>query len=524
MQLKNFFKDTKSIIISIIGTFVLLESLAVIAVGYAKNTEINNYLSLSSPDFKSHINIANSYLSEVSKIFYDLKINKPEITDIMYLASKEKDKVRLDLLRKKLFKKLGLTYKYMHKYNVRQLHFQLPKEISFLRFHRPNMFGDSLVGIRKTLEYVNENRTPISAFEEGRIFNGFRNVYPIYKGKEFVGTVEISFSFSAMQEILSRIDSTTYLFMINKKIVDKKVFASEKSNYESSEFKSYYYDKNTLKDTTQISLKEVDIINKDILEKVNKRIKNDELFSIYYNNKDVYDGHSIVISFAPVSNLDNKVVAYIVHYLFTDFIDIINRNMQLLFIALSMLAFILTALFALVLFNERKKQKAIHDLVVHDALTKIYNRHGVNEILNQKLEEFKRDKRNLSIIFFDIDLFKNVNDVYGHDIGDYVLENITKLVSAEIRSSDIFARWGGEEFIIFLPNTKIDNAKEIAEKLRQIIEEHSFSSVEKVTCSFGVTQLLEDDTKTSFLKRVDELLYKAKNNGRNCVVSALNLN
>jgi len=519
MFLKNFFKDIKSIIIFIISAFVLLESLAIVAVDYAKNIEINNYLSLSSPDFKLHVNMANMHLGEVSKIFYDLKVNKPKVIDIMYKASKEKDKLKLAELREELLEELSSTYEYMHKFGVRQLHFQLPNVVSFLRFHKPSRFGDSLVGIRETLEYVNENRTPISAFEEGRIFNGFRNVYPIYKDNEFVGTVEISFSFSAMQDVLSKIDSSTYLFMVNKNIVDTKVFSSEKSNYVSSEFKDYYYDKKSLKDTTQIGLKEIAIINDDIIGDVKQKLKNGELFSIQYKNKDLYDGHSVVVSFSPVPNLNNKIVAYVVYYSFSDFVDIIIKNMYLLFIALTMIAIILTALFTLVLFNERKKQKAVHDLVVHDALTKIYNRHGVNEVLNQKLEEFNRDKKDLSIIFFDIDFFKNVNDTYGHDMGDYVLENIAKLVSKEIRSSDIFARWGGEEFIIFLPNTKIENAKNIAEKLRKIIEEHAFSSIKKVTCSFGVTQLREEDTKASFLKRVDVLLYKAKNSGRNCVVS-----
>ena len=519
MLLKNFFKDTKSIIISAIGVFILLESLALFAVNYAKKTEIDNYLNISSPDFKSHINIANRYLTEVSKIFYDLKIDKPEIIDIIYMASKEKDKVKLSKLREELLNKLNVTYKYMHKYHVRQLHFQLPKAVSFLRFHKPSKFGDSLIGIRETIEYVNENRTPISAFEEGRIFNGFRNVYPIYKDKEFIGTVEISFSFDAMQEVLAKIDSTSYLFMINKHIVDTKVFSSEKFNYQLSEFNDYYYDKKTLKDTTQIGLKEIFQINKNIFNDVQKRIKNGDLFSIYYQSTDMYNGHTIVISFAPVTNLNNKTVAYIVHYLFGDFVDVIFNNMRLLFVVLTLLAFILTIIFTFILFNERRKQKAMHDFAVHDALTGIYNRHGINEILSQELKEFKRDKKEFSVIFFDIDLFKKVNDIYGHDIGDYVLENIANLVSIEIRSSDIFARWGGEEFIIFLPNTNISNSIDIAEKLRKIIEEHAFSNVDSITCSFGVTQLQEQDDKTSFLKRVDELLYKAKENGRNCVVS-----
>jgi len=186
--------------------------------------------------------------------------------------------------------------------------------------------------------------------------------------------------------------------------------------------------------------------------------------------------------------------------------------------ALSVLALLLSAALLVLLLAERKKHKTIHSMAVHDALTKIYNRHGANELLNHRLHEIQRGERSLSVIFFDIDYFKKVNDTYGHDIGDYVLVRIAELVSDEIRSSDIFARWGGEEFILFLIDTKIEDAINVAEKLRKIIETHAFADIERVTCSFGVTSFQEGDDKNSLLKRVDAYLYQAKESGRNCVV------
>ena len=519
MFLKNFFKDNQSIVLLALFSFIILESFVLFSVEYLKESEINNYLSVISPDVKSHIDIANSNLTDISKIFYDTEINSPEIIEIMREASHTKNLKKQAILRERLLSRLSETYEHMKKYHVRQLHFHLPQAISFLRFHRPSKFGDSLVGIRETLEYVNKNKTPINAFEEGRIFNGFRNVFPLYKGDEFVGTVEISFAFDGMQELLSSVDSTSYLFMIQNKVVDKKVFVDEKNNYESSEFSGYDYDKVTLKDTMQMGLSEMHIINKKIASRVKNQLQKGELFSIEFSDSVIYDNHTIVISFAPVLNLDSKVVAYIIHYEFGDFIDIILRNIKIIFLVLTFSALLLSAILTAILVNERKKQKFIYDLAVHDALTGIYNRHGINEIINQKIEEFKRVKSKLSVIFFDIDFFKRVNDTYGHDIGDYVLKNIAKLVSSEIRSSDIFARWGGEEFILFLPNTSLEEALKVAEKLRKSIEEYAFNDIDTITCSFGVTELQEDDTKESFLKRVDNLLYEAKESGRNCVVS-----
>lgn len=495
-----YLKDKKSIIITAILSFLLLESIAVMAVVYIKEHDTKNFLDVISPDFKRHIHIANIHLTDISKIFYDISVDKPEIEVLMYKASQANSTQEAVQLREKLLRLLHPTYETMKQYHVRQLHFHLPGTISFLRFHRPQKFGDSLVGIRKTLEYVNKYKTPISVFKEGRIFN----VFPIYYRDKFVGTVEISFSFSAIQELLSKIDKTNYLFMIK----------DEKQRYEKSEFYGYDYDKVTLLDSMEISLKEIHSINKTICDDVRTQIERGENFSLYYKNRAVLQNHSIVVSFTPVKNIDKKVVAYIIHYEYGDFIDIISKNTQILLIILTFLAILLSSIFTIIFIYERKKHIKMHDFAVHDALTGIYNRHGVNELIHQKIEEFKRDAKPLSVIFFDIDFFKHVNDT-----GDEVLRSISILISKEIRSSDIFARWGGEEFIIFLPNTELIDAVELAEKLRVNIENYTFEDVKKVTCSFGVTTLKGEESKEDFLRRVDEILYEAKESGRNCIKS-----
>jgi diguanylate cyclase (GGDEF)-like protein len=118
---------------------------------------------------------------------------------------------------------------------------------------------------------------------------------------------------------------------------------------------------------------------------------------------------------------------------------------------------------------------------------------------------------------FDIDHFKGINDTFGHDAGDNVLKKLAEIVKKEIRDTDIFARWGGEEFIILLPNTQVNGGTEFAERLRKKIEDKNFKNPETVTVSLGVTAFKTDDTEDSFLKRVDDGLYLAKKNGRNRV-------
>lgn len=160
-------------------------------------------------------------------------------------------------------------------------------------------------------------------------------------------------------------------------------------------------------------------------------------------------------------------------------------------------------------------QQQLEQLATTDHLTGIYNRHKFEELFEKELEREKRYKFDLSLIMFDIDYFKNVNDTFGHDIGDRVLKRVVQIVSENIRIVDIFARWGGEEFLILCPNTEEAQAVSLAEKLRKEIETKSFEGVDHITCSFGVTSYKVAETKESFIKRVDNALYKAKENGRN---------
>ena len=119
---------------------------------------------------------------------------------------------------------------------------------------------------------------------------------------------------------------------------------------------------------------------------------------------------------------------------------------------------------------------------------------------------------------FDIDLFKQINDRFGHKLGDDVLVEVCSLVKSQIRSSDFLARWGGEEFLIILPGQSLESAKNTAEKLRQMIENYNFPKTIKLTVSFGVTEFLEGDTLQEIFARSDHNLYQAKSLGRNRTV------
>ena len=155
-----------------------------------------------------------------------------------------------------------------------------------------------------------------------------------------------------------------------------------------------------------------------------------------------------------------------------------------------------------------------------DQLTQVFNRVKFNDSLNREMIRSKRYQTELSLIMIDIDHFKEINDTYGHDMGDDVLKSLAGLLKESTRETDICARWGGEEFMLLLPHTNLENASKLAERIRARIEKKVFKTGHTVTGSFGVTQFVDSDNDETFTKRVDRALYMAKEKGRNRVISA----
>lgn len=152
-----------------------------------------------------------------------------------------------------------------------------------------------------------------------------------------------------------------------------------------------------------------------------------------------------------------------------------------------------------------------------DSLTGIYNRLKFDDMLIKEIGRATRHHFPLSLIMFDIDNFKAINDSHGHHVGDKVLRQLTARIGTKLRKHDYFARWGGEEFMILLTHNTIETAALFAEHLRAEIEAFRIPDLQGVTCSFGVTQLNDDDDIFSLTKRADDALYKAKSSGKNRV-------
>jgi len=167
--------------------------------------------------------------------------------------------------------------------------------------------------------------------------------------------------------------------------------------------------------------------------------------------------------------------------------------------------------------QRKRNEEEIYLLATTDSLTGIANRREFTAILAREMEQTKRYGTPIVLAMYDLDYFKRVNDTFGHDVGDYVLQAVTGLVKENIRATDIVARWGGEEFMVLMPQTDIQAAGNTVEKLRLAITGHRFDKVNELTVSFGVTAFEPQDDINSLLKRVDDALYQAKEQGRNRV-------
>ena len=166
-----------------------------------------------------------------------------------------------------------------------------------------------------------------------------------------------------------------------------------------------------------------------------------------------------------------------------------------------------------------EQSQELKRLSITDPLTGLYNRLKIEDSFKYEFRRLQRYGDVLAIILLDIDHFKNVNDTFGHQAGDQVLCGIADVLRHRVRKSDMLGRWGGEEFIIILPETGLEEAVDLAEELRMEIHRVAFDGIPPQSASFGVTTAKSSDNKTGAFQRVDRALYQAKENGRNMVVA-----
>ncbi|MCF7858182.1 MAG: GGDEF domain-containing protein [Candidatus Cloacimonetes bacterium] len=199
----------------------------------------------------------------------------------------------------------------------------------------------------------------------------------------------------------------------------------------------------------------------------------------------------------------------------------IRNSFMIGFLIILNLAFVFFVRYKLRSADQNKLKKAnekLKELSSKDPLTGLSNRRDCLEKINYEIVRSNRNNRIFSIIMSDIDHFKSVNDNYGHNCGDYILQELAKILTKTLRKQDIVSRWGGEEFLLLLPETNLEGAKFAAEKIRTTIEKNKFFYDKKaisITLTFGISEFAKDKTVDTCVREADTALYKGKHRGRN---------
>lgn len=496
------------IIILVISIFSILEYEMIKEYINQNNTSkeelINRYEEQYNTIKYTYRKLSEAYFSEV--------IGNNEILEIVDEANNASEE-RKDELRKLLIENVEEIYNKTKENKFRQFHFVLKDNESFLRMHSIEKYGDDLTDTRSTVRISNDKKIFVEGFEEGKIFNGYRFQYPLFNNDKHIGTMEISISFGTVAELMKELFDNQSVFMIKKSVVNEKVWEEQiKENYNESEISDlYYFDKEIydyVGDKDKLNKMISFLINDNELDEL---ILNEESFIINYSSKN----NDCSVIFLKIDNVLGTNVGYLVLQDKNDVFMHYKDSLKYKSVLLLVVAIILTIL-VIFLYKSRKKMV---NITYFDKLTGAFNRNKLEKYLSDEIEKSNRYDIPFSIIMFDFDHFKIINDNYGHTKGDEVLKEIVRIVQENFRTNDSIFRFGGDEFIVFLPNTELIGAKKVAEKLRKIIsdEEKIVGYVENVTLSMGVVEYIDDDSWIDIINRADEKLYKAKEMGRNRV-------
>ncbi len=452
---------------------------------------------------------AKTHGKATDAVFYSL-IQNDKILSLFARASGAGEPERTRI-RKKLLSRLQAPYNVLHDtLQVRQLHFHLPDNTSFLRFHRPDKYGDDLTKIRESVRLANSTKRFVSGFEEGKIFNGFRYVYPLFYENSHIGSVEISLPFGSMKQMLNSVYNVRYDFIIKGSVVHKKVFDDEMDNYRIAP----YYPGYMIETHGQPATEDIGFMRRAMKENVKGRL--DQENSFVMDRFCTKSQKQCIATFLSIKNMKNEHTAYLIAMEESDAITILKDRFVFQALLLSFIFAVLPV--GAYLLYLIKTRKAIRKKARTDYLTGALNRHGCGERLNALLQGCHDEDKGFGVILFDIDYFKKINDTYGHDVGDLVLKELIDLVHERIRNTDILCRWGGEEFLLLLPGADYKATGIIADKLCKRVKNHNFTAIDSLTVSMGYTQAITADDKDSAVKRADEGLYAAKEGGRDrCV-------
>jgi diguanylate cyclase (GGDEF)-like protein len=452
---------------------------------------------------------------ELSKHFYDRLLYEGKIAQRLYLA--KQDSSLQAQLRHEILRDLGDIYTRLKIIGVRQLHIHLANNSSFLRLHKPSKHGDDLSQIRESVVYVNKTHQPIDTFEEGKMYNGFRFVYPISYNNHHIGSIEISFSaHSIIKSIIKKEQVLSNLF-IKSEVVKKKVDTIDNPLYIFNKNNNMYMDKEVvllIEKNTNKSIQKLEP-RSDFCLSLAKIADTQKPSSLYHSEL-----RAIFTVIPLINKITKKTIGYITIRSKNGIFETFDRYALIFFLLGNVVLMVIFGyIYNITALNKKLKKahKKMQKMATVDNLTQLYNRHRLEEILIEHKQLHERYGASFAIIIADIDGFKQINDTYGHLVGDEVLKEFANVIKKSCRQTDVIGRWGGEEFIFVIPHATQDATIALAKHLQDTIQKHQFTKIGQLTASFGVALHKKEESGEQCVNRADQAMYISKSEGKNRV-------
>ncbi|WP_201352126.1 sensor domain-containing diguanylate cyclase [Hydrogenimonas urashimensis] len=393
-------------------------------------------------------------------------------SSLVSLYSGEENNVTV---RKKLLKHFGPIYERLHRHGLKHINFYLPDGTVLLRLHAPEKYGDSLLAKRTSIAMIVQEHKPLHGFESGL----YRGLYPIFHKKDFVGIAELSFAFAPMKRILEKVHGgKTHYFLV----FEKRGIEAGGNGERLREYRKCHIDDAFVMRSTEVE-------GARILRDAGftASLKPYREFSVSLLSK---TGGRIIVSFLPLKTIEGSHGGY--HIILQeggDAAESLRSNLQV-----ARMAVILTVSVAVLLILMLQLYRIRARRAIIDPLTGIYNKQGCMVALGHI-------GRRYGLILIDIDNLEGINTSYGRKKGDEVLKTIAHIIDSHIRQDDLFCRYEGDEFLLFIANATEEQARIIADKARRYIAIHTFDGIGKVTVGIGIAIRHHNESLATLISR-----------------------
>lgn len=450
----------------------------------------------------------------LAEMAFDETAHRPEIRELYLKAQGSIRPGERAFLRDTIARQLEPSFRKFTYYQLRLLNLVTPDGTVFLRMHDPDRHGDNVLPASSLQAEALKNRTPKRGFEIGTTHNLYRYSFPLFFGNAFLGSAEFGLSSPAVLAQLKRQFPGHYTLLLRKDLLDPLLDPAAREKLVPSPLSEKFVEDLQARDLPDPMADPDPETQAFILEKVKQEASAAMDLGNSFTLFTQANGRPYSASFLRIPNPGGIPFGYIVA---------INWNpkaqdLQQLVLTVGILMAGLFLIFAAFLRQGIRNHEKLMEEALYDSLTGGLKQGRFDSVAAREVSMAQRFGMPLSLVIFDLDHFKHVNDHFGHLKGDAVLRATGATVTRNIRRVDYFFRWGGDEFLIVLPNTNLDGALCAAEKIRALMDNLNPDGVEGISISAGVAQMNENDADLrAVMKRADEALYRAKEKGRNNV-------